>query len=76
MDKLYAIQIVEIYTDTILTKADSLETALKKADNAYNNHEVILDYDNFSETKIIPSPNWSNGLFTGCESTKNLYKLI
>lgn len=76
MENLYAIVIKEIAEKTVLIKGENSETALEKVEQDYNNSEIMLTYDNLTETDIALSPNWKDGLFTGNAEMKKLYEEI
>ena len=52
-EKYYLVTIEETLSRTVKVKAESLEEAEEKVGVAYNNCEIILDADDFSDKEII-----------------------
>ena len=51
-----AIRVKEILARTIIVEdAENLEEAINKVQDAYNNRKIVLSYDDYYETEIIPS---------------------
>lgn len=63
--KPYAITVTEVLVKTVLVLERTPGEALKKVEEAYENAEIVLDYDNFIEAEINLSPDWKDGIFTG-----------
>lgn len=48
----YVVQVTETLARTLVVRADNEDEALKKAQQAYDNEEVILDYDDYDGYEI------------------------
>lgn len=48
----YVVQVTETLARTLVVRADNEDEALKKTQQAYDNEEVILDYDDYDGYEI------------------------
>lgn len=48
----YVVRVTETLAHTVIVEADSIEDAENKVDKAYDNAQIVLDYDDFSEYEI------------------------
>ena len=48
----YVVRVTETLAHTVVVEADSIEDAENKVDKAYDNAQIVLDYDDFSEYEI------------------------
>ena len=51
----FKIEIQEILSKTIEIQAKNMEEAIEKVNQMYRKEEIVLDYSNFVDKKIIPS---------------------
>lgn len=51
----FKIEIQEILLKTIEIQAKNMEEAIEKVNQMYRKEEIVLDYSNFVDKKIIPS---------------------
>ena len=51
----FKIEIQEILLKTIEIQAKNMEEAIEKVNQMYRKEEIVLDYGNFVDKKIIPS---------------------
>ena len=51
----FKIEIQEILSKTIEIQAKNMEEAIEKVNQMYRKEEIVLDYGNFVDKKIIPS---------------------
>lgn len=51
-EKTYEIEIEEILQRVVEIKANSLEEAIEKVKDKYNNEDIVLDYSDYFETKF------------------------
>lgn len=56
MENIYAIRVTETLARTIAVKANSLNEAINLVNNAYDEEKIILDYNDYYECDISPSP--------------------
>lgn len=54
--KIYAIRVTETLARTIAVKANSLNDAIQLINEAYDAEEIVLDYRDYDEYDISPSP--------------------
>lgn len=50
----FKIEIQELLSKTIEIQAENIEEAIEKVNQMYKNEEIVLDYSNFVDKKIIP----------------------
>ena len=50
----FKIEIQEILSKTIEIQAKNMEEAIEKVNQMYRKEEIVLDYSNFVDKKIIP----------------------
>lgn len=48
----YVVRVTETLTRTLIVEANSMEEAEDKVDRAYDDGQIILDYDDFDEYDI------------------------
>ena len=48
----YVVQVTETLARTLIVEANSMEEAEDKVDRAYDDGQIILDYDNFDEYEV------------------------
>lgn len=53
--EMFKIEIQEILSKTINIQAQNIEEALEKVNQMYRMEEIVLDYSDFVDKKIIPS---------------------
>lgn len=53
--KTYAITIKETLSKTVLIKADNLDSAVERVEEAHKNGEVVLDYEDYDDVDVEPS---------------------
>ena len=58
---VYGISVKEILKRTVIVEAENVEDAVRKAEEAVECEEVILDVDDFDDRKIVPSEYWGGG---------------
>ena len=46
----YVVRVVETFSKGVIVKANSLEDALSKANDLYQNGDITLDYDDYNDT--------------------------
>jgi len=56
----YGISIREILKRTVIVKADNLEEAIQKVQDAVERDEIILDADDYDDREIVPSDYWED----------------
>ena len=52
---VYGISVKEILKRTVIVEAENVEDAVRKAEEAVECEEVILDVDDFDDREIVPS---------------------
>ena len=57
----YAISIKEILKRTVIVEAENLEEAIRKVDQARENDELNLDFDDYDDTEVTPSEYFKDG---------------
>ena len=50
----FKIEIQELLSKTIEIQAENIEEAIEKVNQMYRKEEIVLDYSNFVNKKIIP----------------------
>ncbi len=55
---VYGISVKEILKRTVIVEAENVEDAVRKAEEAVECEEVILDVDDFDDREIVPSEYW------------------
>ncbi len=67
---VYGISVKEILKRTVIVEAENVEDAVRKAEEAVECEEVILDVDDFDDREIVPSEYWGgrvpDGEDVGC----------
>ncbi len=58
---VYGISVKEILKRTVIVEAENVEDAVRKAEEAVECEEVILDVDDFDDREIVPSEYWGEG---------------
>ena len=58
---MYGISVKEILKRTVIVEAENVEDAVRKAEEAVECEEVILDVDDFDDREIVPSEYWGGG---------------
>ena len=58
---VYGISVKEILKRTVIVEAENVEDAVRKAEEAVECEEVILDVDDFDDREIVPSEYWGGG---------------
>lgn len=58
---VYGISVKEILKRTVIVEAENVEDAVRKAEEAVERGEVILDVDDFDDREIVPSEYWEGG---------------
>ena len=58
---VYGISVKEILKRTVIVEAENVEDAVRKAEEAVEREEVILDVDDFDDREIVPSEYWGGG---------------
>ncbi|MDM1715679.1 DpnD/PcfM family protein [Thiopseudomonas alkaliphila] len=53
--KTFNIEVQEILSRTISIQSTSIEEAIETANNMYESEEIVLDYNDLSEQRIVPS---------------------
>lgn len=53
--KIFNIEVQEILSRTISIQSTSIEEAIETANNMYESEEIVLDYNDLSEQRIVPS---------------------
>lgn len=48
----YLVRVAETLARTVIVEANSMEEAEDKVDQAYDDGQIVLDYDDFSEYEI------------------------
>jgi hypothetical protein len=51
----YVIRVVETLAKSYVVSADSLEEAIEKTQQKYDDGDIVLEYDDFSEYEITES---------------------
>lgn len=69
----YAIIIKETLCKTVLVCANNLDSAVERAEEAYRSGNVVLDYDDYDDVEVEPSPYWKDGVFTGTKNERKCY---
>ncbi len=57
----YGISVREILKRTVIVEAENVEDAVRKAEEAVERDEIILDVDDFDDREIVPSEYWEGG---------------
>jgi hypothetical protein len=57
----YGISVREILKRTVIVEAENINEAMKKVNDAYEQQQIVLDMDDYDETKIEPSPFVGDG---------------
>lgn len=57
----YGISVIESLKRTVIVKAESLEAAIQKVEEAIENEEIILDADDYDSREIESSGYWKGG---------------
>ena len=57
----YAISVKETLKRTVIVEAESLNEAIQRVEDAYEQDKIILDVDDYDETEIEPSPYFGDG---------------
>ena len=77
MKNIYAIKVTEELTKTIAVKADSLKEAIELVTNAYvNEGSITLDYENYDDVDISPSPYYEKNNWMMTEKEANDYEQL
>lgn len=71
--KTYAITIKETLSKTVLIKADNLDSAVERVEEAHKNGEVVLDYEDYDDVDVEPSPYWEDAIFSGTKGERDNY---
>ncbi len=58
---VYGISVKAILKRTVIVEAENVEDAVRKAEEAVECEEVILDVDDFDDREIVPSEYWGGG---------------
>ncbi len=58
---VYGISVKEILKRTVIVEAENVEDAVRKAEEAVECEEVILDVDDYDDREIVPSEYWGGG---------------
>ena len=58
---VYGISVKEILKRTVIVEAENVEDAVRKAEEAVECEEVILDVDDFADREIVPAEYWGGG---------------
>lgn len=48
----YLVRVTEELTHTVVVEADSMQDAENKVNTAYDNGQIVLDYDNYDNYEI------------------------
>ena len=48
----YVVRVTETLARTLIVEANSMEEAKDKVDRAYDDEQIILDYDDFDEYEV------------------------
>ena len=59
---VYGISVNEILKRTVIVEAENVEDAVRKAEEAVECEEVILDVDDFDDRGIVPSEYWGGAI--------------
>lgn len=57
----FGINIKEFLKKTVIVKAENIEEAVQKVNDAYEQGKIILDAGDYDEAEIEPSPYFGNG---------------
>ena len=57
----FGISVKETLKRTVIVEAENLEEAMQKVNDAVENEEIVLEYDDYDEREIVPSENWEDG---------------
>lgn len=57
----YGISVREILKRTVIVEAENLKEAIRKAEEAVEREEIILDVDDYDDREIVPSEYFGNG---------------
>lgn len=71
--KTYTITIKETLSKTVLIKADNLDSAVERVEEAHKNGEVVLDYEDYDDVDVEPSPYWEDAIFSGTKGERDNY---
>ena len=70
----FKIEIQEILSKTIEIQAKNMEEAIEKVNQMYRKEEIVLDYSNFVDKKIIPSTLKKEEVLLKKENQKQIIK--
>lgn len=62
----YVVRVTETLARTLIVEANSMEEAEDKVDRAYDDGQIILDYDDFDEYEVEAgreATNFDEGLY-------------
>ena len=71
----YGISVREILKRTVIVEAENAEDAVRKAEEAVECEEVILDVDDFDDREIVPSEYWEGGRIPDGEDVSCYWRL-
>lgn len=57
----YGISVKETLNRTVIVEAENINEALEKVNDSYKKCEIVLDAEDYDDTKIEPSPYFGNG---------------
>lgn len=72
---VYGISVKEILKRTVIVEAENVEDAVRKAEEAVERGEVILDVDDFDDREIEPSEYWEGGRIPDGEDVSCYWQL-
>ena len=72
---VYGISVKEILKRTVIVEAENVEDAVRKAEEAVECEEVILDVDDFDDREIVPSEYWEGGRIPDGEDVSCYWRL-
>lgn len=72
---VYGISVKEILKRTVIVEAENVEDAVRKAEEAVERGEVILDVDDFDDREIVPSEYWEGGRIPDGEDVSCYWQL-
>ena len=72
---VYGISVKEILKRTVIVEAENVEDAVRKAEEAVERDEVLLDVDDYDDREIVPSEYWEGGRIPDGEDVSCYWQL-